>query len=100
MIGDTICTREFPKALKRIAVDEPTVSMKFTINTSPLAGREGTLVQSSKIRDRLIKETLKNVSIRVEESERTRLFPGQRPAASFRWPSSLRLCVARDSNSA
>ncbi|MBG0777421.1 MAG: translational GTPase TypA [Desulfovibrionaceae bacterium] len=68
-IGDTICNAEEPKALPRISVDEPTVSMRFTINTSPLAGREGKLVQSSKIRERLTKETLSNVSMRVEESE-------------------------------
>jgi GTP-binding protein len=68
-IGDTICAAENPVALKRISVDEPTVAMKFTINTSPLAGREGKLVQSSKIRERLIKESLRNVAIRVEDSE-------------------------------
>jgi GTP-binding protein len=68
-IGDTICTRESPKALTRISVDEPTIAMRFCANTSPLSGREGKLVQSSKIRERLMKETLKNVSIKVEESE-------------------------------
>ena len=68
-IGDTICTREFPKALKRISVEEPTVSMRFTINTSPLSGREGKYVQSSKIKERLYKETLSNVAIKVDESE-------------------------------
>ncbi|WP_285906403.1 translational GTPase TypA [Pseudodesulfovibrio pelocollis] len=68
-IGDTICTKESPKALPRITVDEPTVSMKFGINTSPLAGTEGKLVQAGKIRDRLFKETLLNVAIQVEESE-------------------------------
>jgi GTP-binding protein len=68
-IGDTICDRAAPKALPRITVDEPTVAMKFTINTSPLAGREGKLVRSSQIRERLFKETLANVAIRVEESE-------------------------------
>jgi GTP-binding protein len=68
-IGDTICTRENPSALKRITVDEPTVSMKFKHNTSPLAGSEGTIVQASKIFERLKKETLQNVSMRVFESE-------------------------------
>ena len=68
-IGDTICTREKPAALPRITVDEPTVSMRFGINTSPLAGREGKLVQSRVIYDRLIKETLRNVAIRVENTE-------------------------------
>jgi GTP-binding protein len=68
-IGDTICTKDSPKALPRITVDEPTVSMRFGINTSPLAGQEGKLVQSNKIRERLLKETLLNVAIQVEETE-------------------------------
>ncbi|MBN1930581.1 MAG: translational GTPase TypA [Desulfobacterales bacterium] len=68
-IGDTICTKEFPKALKRIIVDEPTVSMRFAANTSPLVGKEGKIVQSSKIRERLVKETLRNVAIKIEETE-------------------------------
>ncbi len=67
-IGDTICNKEFPKALKRIAVDEPTISMLFFINTSPLAGKEGKIVQSNKIRERLHKETLSNVALKVEDS--------------------------------
>ncbi|WP_243359647.1 translational GTPase TypA [Fundidesulfovibrio terrae] len=68
-IGDTICTASAPKALPRITVDEPTVSMKFAINTSPLAGREGKLVQSRKILERLERECLSNVAIKVEQSE-------------------------------
>ena len=68
-IGDTICTKEYPKALPRITVDEPTISMEFTINTSPLSGREGKIIQSNKIRERLIKESLKNVAIRFEDTE-------------------------------
>lgn len=68
-IGDTICTKDAPKALKRITVDEPTVSMKFMINTSPLSGREGKIVQSRKILERLQKETLHNVALRVEVGE-------------------------------
>ena len=67
-IGDTICTREFPKPLKRIVVEEPTVSMKFMINNSPFGGKEGRYVQSSKILERLKKETLRNVAIKVEKS--------------------------------
>ena len=73
-IGDTICYKEFPKALKRIAVDEPTVSMVFCPNTSPLVGKEGKLVQSSKIKERLIKETLSNVAIKVEMSKTSENF--------------------------
>jgi GTP-binding protein len=68
-IGDTICLKESPVRLKRLDVDEPTVSMRFTINTSPFAGREGKIVQSRKIKDRLEKEALTNVAIEVEESE-------------------------------
>ncbi|GAB6060782.1 translational GTPase TypA [Desulfonatronum parangueonense] len=68
-IGDTICTKAEPSALKRITVDEPTVAMKFSINTSPLAGREGKFVQSRKIWERLVKESLSNVAIRIEETE-------------------------------
>ncbi len=67
-IGDTICTVETPKALKRLVVDEPTVSMRFMTNTSPFSGREGKNVQSRRILDRLQKETLHNVALRVEES--------------------------------
>ncbi len=68
-IGDTICTREAPKALPRISVDEPTISMLFTSNTSPLSGKEGRYVQSGKIRERLYRESLRNVAIRVEDAE-------------------------------
>ena len=67
-IGDTICTREAPAALPRIRVDEPTVAMRFGINTSPLAGREGKIVQSRAIEERLLRESLRNVAIRVEQT--------------------------------
>jgi GTP-binding protein len=67
-IGDTICTREAPKALPRISVDEPTISMLFTSSTSPLSGKEGKFVQSGKIRERLYREALRNVAIRVEDA--------------------------------
>ncbi len=68
-IGDTICTKENPAVLPRIHVDEPTVAMSFSINSSPLAGREGKIVQSRKIKERLEKEALRNVSIRVEDTD-------------------------------
>jgi GTP-binding protein len=68
-IGDTICTKEQAQALPRLRVDEPTVSMKFTINSSPFSGQEGKWVQSSKIRERLVKESLRNVAIKVEDAE-------------------------------
>lgn len=67
-IGDTICTKEYPKALPRISIDEPTVAMQFSKNISPLSGREGTSIQATKIYERLQKEALQNVSIRVEKS--------------------------------
>jgi len=67
-IGDTICTRGEEKALPRITVDEPTVSMRFTKNTGPYAGQGGTIVQSGKIYERLQKETLQNVSMQVERN--------------------------------
>ena len=68
-IGDTICAAAAEGALPRITVDEPTVSMRFTINTSPLAGREGKHVTSSKLRERLFKEARMNVAVQVEQSE-------------------------------
>ncbi len=68
-IGDTICTAETPKALKRISVDEPTISMSFGVNTSPFAGLDGNHVQSTKIAERLKDETLHNVALRVLPTE-------------------------------
>jgi len=67
-IGDTVTHAETPTPLPRIQIDEPTIAMIFTINTSPFAGREGTYVTSRNLRDRLEKELLTNVSIRVEEA--------------------------------
>lgn len=67
-IGDTICTKEEVKALPRIEVDEPTVSMLFSKNISPLAGKEGNAATSAKIWERLQKEALRNVSIRIERN--------------------------------
>ncbi|MBF0317600.1 MAG: translational GTPase TypA [Nitrospirae bacterium] len=64
-IGDTIADYENPKAMPTIHVDEPTISMVFSINTSPFAGKEGKYVTSRNLRDRLTKELLYNVSIRV-----------------------------------
>src|ERR1700732_4920411 len=67
-IGETITSAENPKPLPNVQIDEPTISMVFTINTSPFAGREGQYVTSRNLRDRLDKELLTNVSIRVEEA--------------------------------
>ncbi len=64
-IGDTICSREAPCALPRITVDEPTVSMKFTVNNSPFGGQDGKYVQWSRIHERLLKEARRNVAIQV-----------------------------------
>ncbi len=67
-IGDTIADLENPEALVRISVDEPTMSMLFTINTSPFFGREGIYVTSRHLRERLFRETEKNLALRVEET--------------------------------
>src|ERR1022692_1877066 len=66
-IGETVTDAEEPAPLPHIHIDEPTISMAFTINTSPFAGREGQWVTSRNLRDRLDKELLTNVSIKVEE---------------------------------
>jgi GTP-binding protein len=66
-IGETVTSAETPQPLPAIQIDEPTIAMAFTINTSPFAGREGQWVTSRNLRDRLDKELLTNVSIRVEE---------------------------------
>jgi len=68
-IGDTLADLENPEELTRIKVDEPTMSMLFTINNSPFFGKEGKFVTSRHLRDRLIKETEKNLALRVEETD-------------------------------
>ncbi len=68
-IGDTICKKDYPKPLKRITVDEPTVSMHFTINNSPFFGKEGKFVTSRHLRDRLYQETERNLALRVEDTD-------------------------------
>ncbi len=68
-IGDTVADPENPEELKRIHVDEPTMSMLFTINNSPFFGKEGKFVTSRHLRERLFKETEKNLALRVEETE-------------------------------
>ncbi len=69
-IGDTLSSVENPEALDRIAIDEPTMSMLFTINNSPFFGKEGKFVTSRHLRDRLYKETEKNLALRVEDTDR------------------------------
>ncbi len=68
-IGDTITDVENPEALERIEVDEPTMSMLFTINNSPFFGKEGKFVTSRHLRDRLYKETEKNLALKVEPTD-------------------------------
>jgi GTP-binding protein len=65
-IGDTICDPEHPEALPALKVDEPTLTMNFLVNASPLAGREGRYVTSRQLRERLERETKSNVALRVE----------------------------------
>jgi GTP-binding protein len=68
-IGDTIADMENPEALKRIEVDQPTMSMLFTINNSPFFGKEGKFVTSRHLRDRLFKELEKNLALKVETTD-------------------------------
>ncbi|MDF2190856.1 translational GTPase TypA [Paraflavitalea sp. CAU 1676] len=68
-IGDTIADAENPEALPVISVDEPTMNMMFSINNSPFYGRDGKFVTSRHLRDRLMKETEKNLALRVKEAE-------------------------------
>ena len=68
-IGDTLSDLENPEALTRIEVDEPTMSMLFTINNSPFFGKEGKFVTSRHLRDRLYKETEKNLALKVEATD-------------------------------
>src|ERR1051325_10281127 len=68
-IGDTMTDPEFPEALPVISVDEPTMSMLFSINNSPFFGKDGKFVTSRHLRDRLMKETEKNLALRVEDTE-------------------------------
>ena len=67
-ISDTLCARDCPEALPPLTVDEPTVSMMFCVNTSPLAGIEGKFLTSRQIRERLLREASHNVALRVEET--------------------------------
>jgi GTP-binding protein len=73
-IGDTIADAVNPEGLSHIHVDEPTMSMLFAANNSPFFGREGTLVTSRQLRDRLFRETEKNLALKVEETGSTESF--------------------------
>ncbi len=73
-IGETVTSAETPRALIHVPVDEPTISMVFTVNTSPFSGRDGTWVTSRHLRERLEKELLTNVALRVIDMENTDSF--------------------------
>ncbi|BCR05254.1 GTP-binding protein [Desulfuromonas versatilis] len=73
-IGETFAAADKPEALPYVAIDEPTLSMNFIVNSSPFAGREGKWVTSRNIRDRLMKELRTNVSLRVEDTSNTDTF--------------------------
>ena len=78
-IGDTITAVDTPEALSFVKIDEPTIEMTFAVNDSPFAGREGKFVTSRQLRDRLFRELLKDVSLRVEDGETTDSIPRGRP---------------------
>jgi GTP-binding protein len=73
-IGETVTSVETPRALVHVPVDEPTISMIFTVNTAPFSGREGQYVTSRHLRERLEKELLTNVALRVEDADSTDAF--------------------------
>ncbi|GGK63492.1 translational GTPase TypA [Rufibacter glacialis] len=73
-IGDTLADFENPEPLERIAIDEPTMNMLFTINNSPFFGKEGKFVTSRHLRDRLYKEMEKNLALRVDETDKEDTF--------------------------
>ena len=68
-IGDTICDMEHPEKIPFVDIDEPTVSMTFSVNNGPFAGKEGKFITSRHIRDRLMKELERNVSLRVKDTD-------------------------------
>ena len=73
-IGETICNFDHPEKIDFVNIDEPTVSMTFSVNDGPLAGKEGKFVTSRHIRDRLFKELERNVSLRVKETDKAESF--------------------------
>ncbi len=85
-IGESITDLNNPAPLEPLVIDEPTLAMVFTINTSPFAGREGQYVTSRDLRSRLEKELLTNVSLRVEDTNTTDAFLACWAAASCSWP--------------
>ena len=94
-IGDTIADIENPEPLPVISVDEPTMSMTFSINNSPFFGKDGKFVTSRHLRDRLMKETEKNLALRVEDTDSADSFL---VAVYYTWVSLLKQCVVKDMN--
>ena len=78
-IGDTVCDTGCVEAVPFVKISEPTVEMIFSVNDSPFAGREGKFVTSRQIRERLMRELLRDVSLRVEETDSADIFPGVGP---------------------
>lgn len=74
MIGDTICDQNQPQALQFVKISEPSVEMTFMVNDSPFAGKEGKFVTSRHLRERLYKETIKDLSLRVADTDSTEAF--------------------------
>jgi GTP-binding protein len=73
-VGDTICDTDTPESLPRIAIDKPTLRVDFQVNTSPFTGKEGKFVTSRQIAERLERETLSNVSVEIEQTDRQDTF--------------------------
>ena len=97
-IGDTLCDVDHAEPLPFVKIEDPTVTMTFSVNNSPMAGREGQFVTSRHLRARLFKEMQTDVSLRVEDTETTEAFKRIRPrrAASVHTdrnhaPSGLRV---------
>ncbi|MCH7570557.1 MAG: GTP-binding protein, partial [Deltaproteobacteria bacterium] len=86
-IGDTIADIEKPQPLPAIRIDEPTITMIFCVNTSPWAGREGDYVTSRKLRERLLMEQHRNVSLRIEDTDQSRQVEGAEDnlLAAIKW---------------
>src|SRR5205085_5618802 len=73
-IGETITATDDPRPLPRVVIDEPTVSMMFSVNTSPFAGQEGKYVTSRNLKERLERETLTNVSLDIQPTDTPETF--------------------------
>mgnify|MGYP001521448336 CR=1 FL=1 len=92
-IGDTICVPDCVEALPFVKISAPTLEMTFSVNDSPFAGKEGKFVTSRQLRDRLYRETLKDVSLRVTDTDK------ETAGARCPSPSSLRPCAGRGMSS-